>query len=139
VTVKISSYEEEVYKEQLPLSTFGSFDGKFTLDNEATLGYYTIEAFLPGQDTSIGSLTFNVAEYRKPEFQVTVEAGPGNLLPGEEFSAQVQADYYSGGGVEGAAVAWTLTSEPYTFTPPRLRISLPTQRDLYGCRKSAER
>ena len=102
VTVRISSYEEEVYKEELPLSAFGSFDGKFTLDNEAALGYYTIEAFLPGQDTSAGSVTFNVAEYRKPEFQVKVEAGPQNLLPGEGFTAQVQADYYSGGGVEGA-------------------------------------
>jgi alpha-2-macroglobulin len=118
VTVRISSYEEEVYKEELRLSPFGSFDGKFTLDNEAALGYYTIEAYLPGEETSIGSVTFNVAEYRKPEFQVTVEAGPQNLLPGDSFTAQVQADYYSGGGVAGAEVAWTLTSEPFFYTPP---------------------
>lgn len=135
VMVRISSYEEEVYKEELSLSPFGSFDGKFTLDTDAALGYYTIEAYLPGQDTSAGSVTFNVAEYRKPEFQVKVEAGPQNLLPGEQFQAQVQADYYSGGGVGGATVAWTLTAEPFTFTPP-LDLSgysfSDLEQDLYG-------
>jgi len=135
VTVRISSYEEEVYKEELPLSTFGSFDNKFTLDNQAALGNYTIEVFIPGQDTSIGSVTFNVAEYRKPEFQVTVEAGPQNLLPGESFAAQVQADYYSGGGVEGAAVVWTLTAEPFTYIPPTDLSGysfVDIEEDLYG-------
>jgi hypothetical protein len=135
VTVRISSYEEEVYKEDLQLSPFGSFDGKLTLDNEAALGYYTIEAYLPGVDTAIGSLTFNVAEYRKPEFQVQVSAGPENLLAGESFTAQVQADYYSGGGVAGAEVAWTLTEEPYAFTPPAELSGYSfadLEEDLYG-------
>lgn len=133
--VRISSYEGEVYKEELQLSPFGSFDGKFTLDNDAVLGYYTVEAYLPGEDTSAGSVTFNVAEYRKPEFQVRVEAGPQNILPGESFTAQVQADYYSGGGLGEATVAWTLTAEPFAFTPPvdLSGYSFTNQEeDLYG-------
>jgi hypothetical protein len=135
VTVKISSYEEEVYKEDLPLSPFGSFDGKLTLDREATLGYYTIEVYLPGQETPAGSVTFNVAEYRRPEFQVKVEARPLNLLPDESFTATVQADYYSGGGVGDAAVAWTLTAEPFTFSPPPDLSGYSfedTEEDRYG-------
>ena len=63
------------------------------------MGYYTIEASFPAATRSIGSLTFNVAEYRKPEFQVQVNASPANMLAGDSFMAEVQADYYSGGGV----------------------------------------
>ena len=76
VKVTISSYKEKVYEEELELSDFGSFDGKLLLDPEAALGYYTIEARFPGDDRLLGSVTFNVAEYRKPEFQVKVTATP---------------------------------------------------------------
>jgi alpha-2-macroglobulin len=118
VKVRISSYKEKVYEEDLDLSSFGSFDGKLLLDPEAELGYYTIEASFPGSDQTIGSLTFNVAEYRKPEFQVKVTASPANILGGDSFMANVQADYYSGGGVANSQVNWTLTAEPFYFNPP---------------------
>ena len=118
VKVRISSYKEKVYEEELDLSSFGSFDGKLLLDPEAELGYYTIEASFPGSDQAIGSLTFNVAEYRKPEFQVKVTASPANILGGDSFMANVQADYYSGGGVASSQVNWTLTAEPFYFNPP---------------------
>ncbi len=118
VKITISSYKEKVYEEELALSSFGSFDGKLLLDPEATLGYYTIEARFPGDDRLVGSLNFNVAEYRKPEFQVKVSATPANILGGDSFMANVQADYYSGGGVASSQVDWTLTAEPFYFNPP---------------------
>lgn len=118
VRVKISSYEETVYDENLSLSDYGTFDAKFILDNNAALGAYTIEVLLPDRDMPVGSVGFNVAEYRKPEFQVSVTASPQNVLSGEKFNAVVQADYYSGGGVAGANVSWSLTSDPFYFQPP---------------------
>jgi len=118
IQVRISSYKEKIYEEDLNLSNFGSFDGKLTLDPEAELGYYTIEARFAGSDTVIGSLTFNVAEYRKPEFQVKVSASPTNILGGDSFSAELQADYYSGGSLANSQVNWTLTAQPFSFTPP---------------------
>jgi len=118
VNVKISSYKDTVYEEKLPLSSFGSFDGKLLLDPEAALGYYTIEVRFPGSQEAIGSLTFNVAEYRKPEFRVELKANETNVLVGDRFRIDLQADYYSGGGVSEGGVDWTLTSEPFYFTPP---------------------
>jgi uncharacterized protein YfaS (alpha-2-macroglobulin family) len=119
VEVRISSYKQEVYKETLPLSEIGAFDGKFLLDAEADLGSYTLEVHWPGQeDTLLGSLTFDVAEYRRPEFQVNVSASPANLLPGDSLQASLSASYYSGGPLDAAKVNWTLTSDPFTFTPP---------------------
>jgi uncharacterized protein YfaS (alpha-2-macroglobulin family) len=66
----------------------------------------------------VGSIGFNVAEYRKPEFQVEVGAAPQDLLPGESFAATIQASYYSGGAVADAEVSWTLLADDYFFSPP---------------------
>lgn len=134
IKVRISSYKEKVYEEELDLSSFGSFDGRLLLDPEAALGYYTIEAYFPGNDQAIGSLTFNVAEYRKPEFQVKVAASPANILSGDSFMANVQADYYSGGGVASSQVNWTLTADPFYFNPPDEYTSYnfsDTNEDVY--------
>ncbi len=118
VKVKITSFEETIFEEDLSLSDMGTFDGELQLDTEAALGYYTLEVFYPERELSIGTVGFTVAEYRRPEFMVTVSAAPTNVLAGEEFVATVQADYYSGGVVSDADVTWTLTSQRFTFSPP---------------------
>ena len=117
VEVIISSYEEEIYKEKLPLSDYGSFDGEIMLDSGAALGAYSIQARFPGSKTIIGSVNFTVAEYRKPEFIVDVSASPADVLVGETFTGTVSAQYYSGGALAGADVSYTLFSEPYQFIP----------------------
>ncbi len=118
VEVSISSFDEEVYHQTLPISDFGSFNGTFDLDTEAALGSYTMTARFPGQTDLLGMVDFSVAEYRRPEFQVSVEAAPVNVLAGEFFSANLRAEYYSGGGVSDASVHWTLRSQSFSFTPP---------------------
>jgi uncharacterized protein YfaS (alpha-2-macroglobulin family) len=117
IVVSIDSYKENVYTQTLTLSDFGTFNGQFTLDQDAALGYYTINARFPGDPNSIGSLNFNVAEYRKPEFQVSVTVTPTDVLAGSTFQANVNANYFSGGAVVDANVEWTLYSDPFTFTP----------------------
>ncbi len=121
VEVVISNYSQEVYRQSLPLDEYGAFNGQMLLDPEAALGGYTILVDIPGasKDTpALGMLSFTVAEYRKPEFQVQVSASPANLLAGATITANVEASYYSGGGVKGATVDWTLRSDPFYFTPP---------------------
>ena len=119
VEVTINSFDEEVFTAVLPVSDWGTFNGTFTLDPEAALGSYSIEVKLPGaQNNSIGGVVFNVAEYRRPEFQVKLDVAPGDVLAGDTFSANLKADYYAGGGVSQADVHWTLRSEPFSFTPP---------------------
>jgi hypothetical protein len=120
VRVVIQNYDEAVYEETLPLSGFGSFAGEFTLDTEATLGYYYISVYLDTgkeDEYSIGSVSFNVAEYRKPEYQVEVGATPTDVLGGQNFEATIDASYYSGGALVNADVYWTLVAEPYNFYP----------------------
>jgi uncharacterized protein YfaS (alpha-2-macroglobulin family) len=118
VTVSINSYEEKIYEQTLPLSPYGSFDGKLMLDENAALGAYTISVRFPDQESLIGQVGFNVAEYRRPEFQLDVNADRQDALAGTEFNVNLGATFYSGGAVAGADVKWTLTSNPYTFNPP---------------------
>ncbi len=137
VRITIENFQEVVLDEMYDLNDMGSFAGEFKLDENAALGYYTISVYLEGSTQIAGAVTFNVAEYRRPEFQVQVSAIPEDLLNGEEFRANVQADYYSGGGVKDAQVKWTLVSAPFTFTPPEdlSMFSFSDQdeyRDLYN-------
>jgi uncharacterized protein YfaS (alpha-2-macroglobulin family) len=115
VQVNISSFDEIVYSEELPLSPYGSFEGQIMLDEEATLGNYTIEVV---QDTAgIGYGAFDVAEYRKPTFQVAVTADESDLLAGETVETTIEATYFAGGGVANAEVSWYVQSSPFTFRP----------------------
>ncbi len=118
VEVIISNFEEVVYRQQLNLSDMGAFDGAFTLDDEAALGSYNLSVRAPGATVDLGSVGFSVAEYRRPEFQVTLATAPQDVLAGEAFSANLAAEYYSGGGLSEADVRWTLRSQPFTFVPP---------------------
>ncbi|HEX7973685.1 MAG TPA: Ig-like domain-containing protein [Anaerolineales bacterium] len=119
VNLTLENFQGKVSDMTLPLSSFGSFDGKLALDSQAALGYYTLYVRFPGSDTVIGSVLFNVAEYRKPEFSVDVSAGPADVLAGDHFTATVKASYYSGGGAANANVGWTLTSNPFSFNPDK--------------------
>ncbi len=117
IKVTISSFDEPVYEAALPLSPFGTFDGQLDLDEDAALGSYTIEAFFPQTEEYIGGLSFSVAEYRRPEFQVEVSTTTPDVLVGETFEVTVAADYFSGGPVPDAAVDWTLRAAPFFFRP----------------------
>jgi alpha-2-macroglobulin len=115
VEVIISSFEETVFSEELPLSPYGSFAGQFTLDREAALGDYTLE-IRSGPD-SVGYGVFGVAEYRKPTFQVTATAAQEQILTGETAVVAVEAAYFAGGALANAEVAWYVQATPFAFQP----------------------
>jgi uncharacterized protein YfaS (alpha-2-macroglobulin family) len=115
--VSVTVYDDqgqEIYTDELPLSDFGTIDGEFTLDDEAGLGYYYIEVIADDQSGGIG---FQVAEYRRPEFQVEVTAEKDEVLAGEMVDVVVEASYFFGGAVAEADVFWTLLTQDYSFRP----------------------
>lgn len=102
----------EIYHEELPLSDMGTLHGEFTLDEEASLGYYSIEARFGEQSFGAG---FQVAEYRKPEFEVKIETDGEDYVQGDEIVASVAATYYFGGPVADAKVHWSVLSRDHFF------------------------
>ncbi len=103
---------KELYRADLPLSNLGTLHGEFELANEAGLGYYYLSAQVGERTYGTG---FQVAEYRKPEFVVTVSADKDEYVQGEEITVNVAASYYFGGPVADASVNWRLMSQDYYF------------------------
>ena len=99
----------------------GTLDGDFPLGVDAALGYYTINLAL-SQQVSFGA-GFQVAEYRKPEYELTVAPQKQEYAQGDEIQVQVQANYFSGGPVSRAKVKWSVLASRYFFQwePPAAR------------------
>lgn len=94
---------DKVYEAKLKADAFGGFDGSFDLPSDAALGVY--QAMVVNQ----GGGSFRVEEYKKPEFEVKVDAPSKPVALGEKVTAKVQADYYFGGPVAEAKVKYKVT------------------------------
>ncbi|MFW5709096.1 MAG: Ig-like domain-containing protein [Chloroflexota bacterium] len=109
---------EVIYERTLSLTEFGTFSDTLSLDTDAPLGSYRIEAELPTQhewQREVATLFFNVAEYRLPEFQVEVTAQMSEVVRGETIIAEVESTYFFGGNVSDAVVEYNVITNPYTF------------------------
>ena len=109
---------EIVYQQDLELSDFGSFSGIFEIAPEASLGSYQVSAQLPSQDDYIeegGGVGFLVAEYRLPEYQVTVSSEEPDIVQGDVATFSLEGRYFFGGAVSDAAAEYSVFSEPFAF------------------------
>ena len=115
VTVLINDPQgKELYKKKLPLNDMGTLNGELALDGEAALGGYYLE--VQDQEREIYfSTSFRVAEYRAPEYQVSVTTDRDAYLGGETIDVSAEATYYFGGPVTDAEVHWSVLSSDYFF------------------------
>ena len=109
---------KNLFSEDFTLSDMGTFYGELKLDEEAPLGFYTIEANYLVDKSAHFYASFQVAEYRKPEFQVTVEADRPEYLHGDRINVTAQASYFFGGPVANARVRYNVLSAEHFFHPP---------------------
>jgi len=117
--VVIDHWGEQVYAGYVELSETGSFTDKLTLDENAALGEYDIYVrYSPSGDT-FAYLPFSVAEYHKPEFEVSTSADRTDALSGETVTFSMDMTYYSGGNVANAGVSWFTQATPFYFRPSK--------------------
>ena len=105
---------EEVFSGRVAADERGAFAVSLDLKDDATLGRYRVGISLPDEKgRALGQafrpLTFRVEEYRKPEFEVTVDAPDEPVVLGETFTATVRAEYLFGGPVGGGVVSYKVT------------------------------
>jgi uncharacterized protein YfaS (alpha-2-macroglobulin family) len=98
-----------------PVSGLGGFDTKFMLPGTPNLGSTYVE-FTAGSDRMTHYI--RVEEFRRPEFEVTAQASEGPFLVGGGGDITVNAKYYAGGPLAGAAVTWNVSATQTNFTPP---------------------
>lgn len=92
---------EKVFEQTLKADRFGGIQGEFLLPKEAALGPYALGAPNYGLTGS-----FRVEEYKKPEFEVSVETPKKPKQLGDKITAQVKAKYYFGAPVTEAKVRY---------------------------------
>jgi alpha-2-macroglobulin len=83
---------------------WGGIDGEYTLPVDAALGAYQLRVCDPSpaqakNHSVFGTGSFRVEEYRKPEFEVTIDSPEKPVKLGEGFKATVNATYYFGAPV----------------------------------------
>lgn len=108
----------KIYDEKHTPDEFGGCDGMVTLGKEATLGLYQVslswkepKAKNRGENR-IGSL--RVEEYKKPEFEVSVDAPKEPIALGGKITATISAKYYFGAPVTNAKVKYKVTRSTHT-------------------------
>ena len=112
----------KVFGENLTADEYGGITAELPLDPEAVLGQYQIQiSAIGGADprdvTRIsGGSTFRVEEYKKPEFEVTVDAPTEPVMLGEDVTAKVTAKYYFGSPVTDATVKLKVLRSEYDAT-----------------------
>lgn len=99
-----------VLRKELSLSKFGSVNGEYELPVTAALGYYNIK-YTSGKMEAYSS--FQVEEYKKPEYEVKFRAAKTRIVQGERVEATISARYYFGEPVKGAKVTYTVRRAPY--------------------------
>jgi len=117
VYVTIQQAGEQVFAEDMPLSELGSFNGELKLADDAALGTYDVYVRQSAGRDPFSYLSFRVAEYHKPEFEVNASSDRANVLAGEQVKFSLEAKYYSGGNLANADAEWFMQASPYFFQP----------------------
>jgi len=103
----------KVFEDDLSLSDMGTVDGEFVLGEEAALGHYSIAVSYREEGFYA---SFQVAEYRKPEFEVEVETDRLEYVQGDDINVTALATYYFGGPVADAEVRYAVLSADHFFS-----------------------
>ena len=101
-------------------SALGGFDLSITLPKTPNLGdaYVHFEVQAGTMKAASFSHSFQIQEFRRPEYEVKASAGEGPHLVGGHADLNVSAQYFSGGPLANAEVHWAVTSSPGHFSPP---------------------
>ena len=114
------------------LSPYGTFSGEYKLSDAAVPGYYSFDnAALEFY------LNFQVAEYRKPEINLTVDFSPEEIKRGDEVTARANTRYFFGAPAGNVDVHWSWYVRPSYFYLPNYETSLlnTSWMDLYPSRQ----
>lgn len=124
---------EKIYAKSLTADEFGGISDEIPLPSDATLGNYRIFV------KHYGGGSFRVEEYRKPEFEVTVDAPKKPVALGDAVTAVIRAKYYFGAPVTNAKVSYKVMRTPRNsqwFPPAPWDWLYGSGYWWFGCRRA---
>ncbi|HSG45737.1 MAG TPA: Ig-like domain-containing protein [Anaerolineales bacterium] len=101
------------------LSPYGTFNGQIELSQDAQPGYYTF--FNSSLELN---LSFQVAEYRKPEVDLKVDFSLDEIRQGNPAQANINARYFFDAPAGNTDVSWSLYTKPDRFHLPNYQTGL---------------
>ncbi len=102
LTIHNGRGEEVVKMSNLKTDALGSVETDYVIPKDASLGNW--QAVLNYNDEFSTAVSLRVEEYRKPEYEVKVEAPSEPVKLGDKFTATVKASYFHGAPVRNAKV-----------------------------------
>ena len=108
----VNYYSEGGIDETIPvtLDSDGAFYGEWVIPEDAPLG--SLNIYVEGQDWET-MRAFSVAEYRKPEFLITMTPDKAEALRGETVDVVLQTEYFFGGSAADLSVTWAIYEDAY--------------------------
>jgi hypothetical protein len=129
VEVSVADANDKVLaRETRAIDAFGTIDTAFAVPASASLGSYVI-TIASGDQKASG--TFEVQEYRKPEFEVMVTAPDRFSLQGQSVQATITARYHFGQPVAGGSIEYVVHKQPY-YSPLRWTDEEPEGGGWWG-------
>ncbi|MGE0101768.1 MAG: alpha-2-macroglobulin [Blastocatellales bacterium] len=101
----------EIWKGDVALSPRGTFGGSVDIGAAAPLGSYGIVVKIG--ESEVARHYFEVAEYKKPEYKVTVATPKQFVNTGQKTSYTIEAKYFFGEPVSGADVKYYIYRSRY--------------------------
>lgn len=105
------------------VNSLGGFDIVFTVPSGTNLGQAHVSFSAIGSLRNINNTnythTFQIQEFRRPEFEVTAQNDTsGPYFAGESAVVSVEANYYAGGPLPNADVTWEVSESSTNYNPP---------------------
>jgi hypothetical protein len=100
---------KDVWHADVVTGAMGSAATEIKLPDKGLLGVHSIEATAPGVRDVSRSLSMRVEEYKRPEFEVTLEAPKAAAKYGEKTKLEGKVKYYFGGAAGGVPVKFKVS------------------------------
>ncbi len=111
-----------IFEKSITTDEYGGGNGVWEIPEGADLGTYQFRVTVEYPDRRLPSknaktvshlISFRVEEYKKPEFEVLVQAPDEPVALGDTITAKIKAKYYFGSPVTKGQVKYTVTRTSY--------------------------
>lgn len=116
----------KVWEGKLTANAYGTFHGIYQVPADGKTGAYQVTVTYPDGTESYNR--FEVAQYRKPEYQVEVIPLNPRITAGNKAKTRIRANYYFGAPVANARIKYSI----YADTDWSGRYQLMPRPDYYG-------
>lgn len=121
VTIGLTGPSNEI-TQKVSVSAYGTFQGEFQLSANTSPGYYSLVTKNSDPNDSTfnfdRSVSFQVADYRKPEINLSATIAPNPALNGQALTGTINAAYFFGAPVSDLPFEWRLYRNPSHFDLP---------------------